>query len=327
MKLVLRALVSAGVLAGLLLLLPWDDIRGSAARLPLHVWLGVYVVFVLAHQLGAIKWQTLVRAGRARFQAVDAIRCYSAGLFANLCLPSIVGGDVLRAGLAVKSTGRFAATVLGSIADRTLDVLSLALLITVGAVLARGNLDGAARTAVELVLVGGVVGSAVVALLAFRTPLRRWPRRIRRPVSRALVALRRLVRHPWALVTALALSLVIQTTFVLVNAWIGRSIGIAAPLQAWFLVWPLAKLSGLLPISLGGLGVRDAALASLLAPWGVPLARGVVAGLIWQTVLIAGGLSGGAIWWLLSRRSGLAASVREAEMRPAGPAVVGGEHV
>ena len=34
---------------------------------------------------------------RAPFPPADALRCYAAGLFANLYLPSIVGGDVLRA--------------------------------------------------------------------------------------------------------------------------------------------------------------------------------------------------------------------------------------
>jgi uncharacterized membrane protein YbhN (UPF0104 family) len=70
----------------------------------------------------------------------------------------------------------------------------------------------------------------------------------------------------------------------------------------WFLVWPLAKLAGLLPISLGGLAVREATLAALLAPFGVPIALGVVCSLLWQTVLIAGGLLGGLAWLGLGRR-------------------------
>jgi hypothetical protein len=88
-----------------------------------------------------------------------------------------------------------------------------------------------------------------------------------------------------------------QGGFVLLNAWIGKSIGVSVPLAVWFLVWPLAKLAGLLPISLGGLGVRDATLGALLVPAGVPLALGVVASLIWQSILIAGGLLAGALWY------------------------------
>ena len=88
---------------------------------------------------------------------------------------------------------------------------------------------------------------------------------------------------------------------MLLNAWLGRSVGIEVNLAVWFLIWPLAKLASLLPISLGGLAVREASLAALLLPFGVPMARSVVCSLLWQTVLIAGGLLGGLVWLVLSR--------------------------
>jgi uncharacterized membrane protein YbhN (UPF0104 family) len=56
-----------------------------------------------------------------------------------------------------------------------------------------------------------------------------------------------------------------------------------------------------MPISLGGLAVREATLAALLTPFGVPFALGVVCSLLWQTVLIGGGLIGGLVWLVLSR--------------------------
>jgi uncharacterized membrane protein YbhN (UPF0104 family) len=44
---------------------------------------------------------------------------------------------------------------------------------------------------------------------------------------------------------------------------------------------------------MGGLGVREASLAALLAPMGAPAAKVVGVGLLWQTILFAGGLMGG----------------------------------
>jgi hypothetical protein len=51
----------------------------------------------------------------------------------------------------------------------------------------------------------------------------------------------------------------------------------------------------MLPVSLGGLGVRDAALTTLLVPFGVPAAFGLVASLAWNTVLIGGTVIAGAL--------------------------------
>jgi hypothetical protein len=65
--------------------------------------------YFAGHTLGAVKWNTLVGAARregGRLTVRDTAGCYSAGLFANLFLPTVVGGDVVRAALAARALGR-----------------------------------------------------------------------------------------------------------------------------------------------------------------------------------------------------------------------------
>jgi uncharacterized membrane protein YbhN (UPF0104 family) len=229
------------------------------------------------------------------------VRCYAAGLFTNLCLPSIVGGDVLRAALAGKATGRPEAAVLGGLADRVSDTAALMVLLAAGGALVHGSLPGWGKQTLVIGMIIAVGTAAVLLPLLLRRPLKRWPRKLRRPAGRAMVALRRLRGQPRVAASALALSLVIQGSFVLLNAWMAHRIGVNIPLAAWFLVWPLSKLAALVPISLGGLGVREATLAALLVPFGIAPALGVVTALLWQTVLLAGGVIAGALWWVMSR--------------------------
>jgi uncharacterized membrane protein YbhN (UPF0104 family) len=219
-------------------------------------------------------------------------------------LPGIVGGDVLRAVLASRVTARPETVILGAVADRLIDTVTMALLLTSGALLVRGMLPAAAARGLTAGILAAAVAGATVLTLALRRPLRRWPRRLRRPAGRGLVALRRLTRRPATAITALALSLFIQGGFVLLNAWIGHDLGITVPLGGWLLAWSLAKLAATLPVSLGGLGVRDATLAALLVPFGVAVSLGVVASLVWQSVLIVGGLVGGLVWLVLGRLPG-----------------------
>lgn len=292
-----KALISFAVLGLLFVLLPWSELRAAASNASWGVWILVLLGFLGGHLLGVAKWRMLVNAAGANLARFAATRFYAAGLFANLCLPSIVGGDVLRATLAGRATDRLEVVVLAGVADRLIDIASLAFFI-VGAGFLMGDLTaaGPSRYLVVAVIVGGTAGLLALPFL-LRLPLRRWPRRVRRRVGRFLVALRALRRNPRAAVGAILLSLSIQGAFVLLNAWFGASIGIEVPWITWFLVWPLAKFSGLIPISLGGLGVRDATLAALLVPFGVPAAQGFVVSLLWQSVLIAGGLLSGALWW------------------------------
>jgi len=321
MKLWLKVAVSAGLLTLLALVLPWHQVREAIGRLSPLVWTGVLAGFLLGHTLGTVKWRLFVNAGHASLRAADAALCYGAGLFANLCLPSIVGGDVLRMALAGKFTRRPEAAFLGGVLDRLTDMMAMAALIAIGGLTARNALPGWSGEILMVAILVSVAALGVSLPFIFRRPLARWPRKLRRPAGRTLVALRRLARDPRMAATGLGLSFTIQGGFVLLNAWLGRSLGIDVPLAVWFLVWPLAKVAGLMPISLGGLAVREGTLAALLVPFGVPFALGVVCSLLWQTVLIGGGLVGGLVWLILGRLRNDGAAGAAASGTPAGPAL------
>jgi glycosyltransferase 2 family protein len=140
-----------------------------------------------------------------------------------------------------------------------------------------------------------IAGGALLLPLLLRRPLNRWPRRFRRRIGRGLVALRHLARRPGLAVGALLMSVAMQSLFILITARLGHAVGAEAPLWGWFIVWPLAKAAGMMPVSLGGLGVRDAALTSLLVPFGVPPASGLVASLAWDAVVIGGTAIAGVV--------------------------------
>lgn len=298
----LRVAGSALILFLLFRLLPVAEIESVASALSVRVWLLAFAAYFVIHRVGAAKWRLLMNAGRADVGAAEAVRGYASGLFANLFLPTLVGGDVLRAGLVMGAARRRMAVVLGSLADRAIDVASLMLLLAVGVVLARDQLASRYAVVYGAALAGALAVALVAVLFALRVPLARWPRKARRTVGRSLVAVRRIRRHPGTVARAGALSIGIQTAMILLNAGLAASMGVAVPVAAWLVAWPLAKLAALLPISLGGLGVRDLALAGLLAPWGVSMAAGVTVGLAWQTIVFGGGLGAGVIGWAMGRR-------------------------
>jgi uncharacterized membrane protein YbhN (UPF0104 family) len=300
MKLWLKVLTSVLTLTLLIALVPWQELQRAVSQITFSVWILALSGFIAGHSLGLAKWQMMVNAGRSNLRWFAATQCYAAGLFANLCLPSIVGGDLLRAALAGKATGRPEAAVLGGLADRIGDLVSSGLLISMGGILAGGAVMGWRSQVAGLGLTISMgLGLASLPLI-FQRRLTFLPSRYRRLIARSLIVLRRLRQNPQITLRALLISLLVQSGFVLLNAWIGRAIGIDVPLAVWFLTWPLAKVAALAPISLGGLGVRDATLAALLVSFGVPPALSLAASLIWQSVMIAGGLLSGLVWWRLS---------------------------
>ncbi len=299
----LRLAVTGACLALVLWVAPWGSLRESLTALEAPTWLTAFAGLLAGHALGAWKWRFVLGLGRARLTHLDALECYAAGFFSNLFLPSIVGGDALKAILAGRKTGRYETAVLGGATERLIDTAALLCLIVGGAVATRGTVQGWAQSVIQVALLVGLGGLVLCFPLLLRRPLARWPARIRRIVGRSLVVVRRLVRRPYLALFVLALSLLIQAWFVMLNALLAQGIGIHAPLAVWFFAVPLTKAITLAPVSLGGFGLREVTLGSflfLLA--GVPEARGVAASLLWQSVVVALALLCGLLWLALSLR-------------------------
>lgn len=72
-------------------------------------------------------------------------------------------------------------------------------------------------------------------------------------------------RIPRTLLARVAfLSVLIEFSEVVVVAMLCRAMSIDVPLPALVALWPIAAIAGRLPISIGGIGVRDGALVALL---------------------------------------------------------------
>lgn len=296
-----RVAGSLTILALLFTVLPLDELWQALTRIPLALWPAAVGGFLLLHALGAAKWRLVVNTAGSGLTMRQALRFYYAGLFGNTFLPSVVGGDVVRAGLALRESRSAAGIVLGSVVDRTLDIVALAAVAGTGVLLLPTALDAQSRGIfLGLAIAFGVAGTATVLLLLL-LPARRFPYRVRRRLVKFRTAGRAIAERPAAMLLALAMGVSLQFGLLLMSVGLGHVCGLDAPLRVWLFVWPLAKISALLPVTQGGLGVREAAQAALFAPFGVPAVLAVAVSLVWQAVLITGGFVGGGVAWLLGR--------------------------
>ena len=289
----IRVLASVAVLGGMLFFVSLDQLLLAFRRIPLSSLALAVGFYLVLHLVGAIKWKMMVDAAGGGLKLREAVRCHYYGLFGNLFLPSVVGGDVVRVGLAMKLGRSATGVATGSVAERALDVLALATVAGIGVVLFPSALDEQSRQVFwGLALVGCFVGLAAVGVVF---ALRRAPFKLKRIVARVRSALRVTARRPGAIAGAFLLGVCMQTLLALLNAWLGQQCGIDIPLTAWLFAWPMAKISALVPVTQGGLGVREAALAALLLPLGTPVAVSLAAGLVFQAVIFSGGLFGGML--------------------------------
>jgi uncharacterized protein (TIRG00374 family) len=216
--------------------------------------------------LKTLRWQLLV-GRRANFSYVAALRSYLAGLVLATVTP-VAAGEVGR-GLFVRHGNR--AELTGKVViDKLTDLVSLTGFAGVGLLLSGSP---PARTA-GLVLLIGVVLAAALSLLARRVAQeqgnagwRRWPWLERFRISGILDGMATI--RPAQLGVNVCLSLLgfvvyySQALVMLKAFW---------PTASWEVMpyFPIITLSTILPIGIGGVGVREWTAVLLLRQFAVP---------------------------------------------------------
>lgn len=127
--------------------LPGLEVLRALEKLPARVWILVIAGYLATHCLGVGKWRLMVNTAGAGLGYFLAARCYFAGLFGSLFLPSLIGGDLVRAAMAMRYGKTKAGVLIGSAIDRIIDFAGLILLAVVGASLAPNALPPQSRRA------------------------------------------------------------------------------------------------------------------------------------------------------------------------------------
>jgi len=292
---VVRVVVSLAVLAIIFVVLPLQDVLSTIRRIDLRDWFLALGVFLVGHVVSAAKWSLLIDAGTG-FRAV--LKAHFAGLVANLSLPGVAGGDVVRAAVLYPRSKDKARLALGSLVDRVIDTIGLLLIAGCGLLIALHDVQSGPRllawvgTLLVVFCSGGFLAVRYHRVVFGWLPATGWVRWVSERLSATTVVM---ARQKGRLLLCLALSIVVQSAFIATTIGLARAAGVAAPIAAWFFAWPLSKLIATLPISIAGIGIREASLAGFLAPFGASAAAVVGIGLLWQSIQLAGGLFGGLV--------------------------------
>ncbi len=238
------------------------------------------LLFLASNLLGAIQWRALLQASGIRLSLIRVLVYYLQGLFFGLFLPASVGADVSRVYDATKHSGEFGGSVAATVMDRLVGLYSIGMMAVVALLITLENLP----VPILAPIVGFAVVNLAVCLALFsrrasnvlRGLARRFPKR---RVSDALVglvdALHGLRRRPGLLVWVFGLSLVVQVLRIFVHYQVALAMGISLPLRTFFVIIPILAVLVALPISFGGIGIRESAAVTLFGQVGLPATEAV----------------------------------------------------
>ena len=213
--------------------------------------------------LGALRWQVVLESMRYRLGFWRALVAVLATWPLVLLTPSRAS-DFLRA-VAVRRTVPLAAGTGSVLAEKVVDMSLLLLMAALGAALEGLWLWCALIAGVLAVEIVGVALVVTHRAKAARLPLFRSHAQ---KIEDLFLAFDALFAAPARMAAACALSLVIRGLTLGITFGLLRAVGADVDLFDTCALWPVATLIGLLPLTLAGMGTRDAAFMYLLSERG-----------------------------------------------------------
>lgn len=288
--------VSAALLAIILLQIRPIELRDRITDGE-PVWFCLATALVaVALLVGAFRWHVLLDAAGLRSSLRRTIEAYFAGALASNALPTQFGGDLVR-GLIVGGAGTRTRALATVLVDRVTLLACLTLLAWGVYVVAPDPVPGAVVATLAVATAAGIAAAALTATcLILRRPRPLFRRAAVKDAGRTI----RACIAPRPLWTTTALGLTYQA-LILLGLWLlARSIDLDVAFAVLAVATPSVLLLAALPISIGGLGVREASYVVLLSAAGADAEASVLLSL--ATAAAFAFASAPGLWPLLRRR-------------------------
>lgn len=241
----------------------------------------------LVNALCWIRWWLCLRILGLDVSLGRSLRFYAISLFASLFLLGPLGGDAVRVGLMWRDGHHKTTAALSVMVDRVSGLVAL-ILGTVG--LTAFRLDWFAQDTLSLRLVQGLwiylAGAALLLAGSLVVSRMGWANKLpeRAPARAQLIQFTegwaRVSRHGWLSLGAMVLSMVSMVVYYLVFALCTTAFRAEIAWGDVLAVMPVVDTASALPVSVAGLGLREALFEVMLERLaGVPPAASVLVSL------------------------------------------------
>jgi uncharacterized protein (TIRG00374 family) len=282
--------LSVSLLGAVAYLLDWREAKQLLLETPLMnmvIALGLLLGAYLANGIRLILLQK-----RIDLEVPSALfwGSYYTGLLMNSVLPSGVGGDVVRVLLLSRRGYPMGVLAASGIVDRYLGLLGLLAIAGLALVFVPVELpmaESLAQLAGVALFLGALLGLSWLPRLGlslFSRMGNRGTSGLWEKIKRGAFIFQQIFKHPRQLTIPALLSLVSHVLYILSYASLGQSLLPEMSLLSYFLAIPGVMLILLLPISLGGLGVREISTVGLLVWMGAGQQEALTLSLLFLTI-------------------------------------------
>jgi glycosyltransferase 2 family protein len=249
--------------------------------------------------ISAVRWHVLLAIHGAHVSLGYLHRLYFVAAFFNNFLPTGIGGDAYRMAKAMETVRPKTVVVVTVVAERLTGIATLITLGLIGSLVSfLGNGDALARRVLLSSAAGAACLGAGTILIAQTSLLSRLTERLGLSTRIAdltshLAAYR---QKPWRTIQVIVIGLGFHIFSVLWLQVLFGALGASSSFPELLTVAAVTALASLLPVTINGLGVQDAAFVYSAGHYGINYNTALLAAALIRLLLVPISLVGGYLY-------------------------------
>ncbi|MBN2241351.1 MAG: flippase-like domain-containing protein [Acidobacteria bacterium] len=266
----------------------------------LTLWIGHYTCIY--------RWRMLMRPLMPVMSVPRLLGIYCMGMFFNLALPTIVGGDVVKVYYTGKPTKSYAQSFAATFMDRDTGLFSMLAIACTATLLYPVSVPGIpVSLIIRCAFIAFLIGNIFIFVPGMHSRLTKSLRRMRLDgiagkIDTVSAAFQIVGKRPSVLAGSVAISLINQFLYIAVVWFISRGLRLEVPFFYFLTFVPVITLVSMIPVSLNGLGLREYAFMSLFGGIGIAPASCIALGLFTSVIILLSSLPGGIVYIVYRNR-------------------------
>ena len=261
---ILKILISAGLVYWLLHQTGWGEIWHLFQNVNGWWIAAAFLFFSFSHVLGSLQWHVLLMAEGVRLDWKKVLSFYYIGLFFNNFLISGLGGDLFRMYDIRKISKDGKAAVSTVFLDRAIGLFVMSSFSILSAPWLISRLSYGTRLQLPLIVL--LITWILILLFFFNHKFNRpfvWlirkitPGQIYAKASDIYYQIHDFGQHPHLFLKVIGIAIIVQSFRILTHYLLSLALGVTISPVYFFLFIPIIAIMAALPISMGGLGVRE----------------------------------------------------------------------
>lgn len=296
---ILRFFVSISILFIIFLKIDFQKFFSVLKKLDLKIFFLSFLLYIFSQYISTHRWRLLLLAKCIRVSFLKLFSFYFVGMFFNLFMPTLVGGDVFRTYDLYRETSNVKEAAASILMERAAGVFALICLSLLSLIIGFSYIKNEPVVIYSILILSFCF--FLLIILIFSENLKNFLSSIFKKIKiweifiKFYNAIFEYKKFPFTILKVILLSFAVQ----IINLFIFSTMAGALKLNVKFIyIWlftPLITFFSMIPISLSGWGLREGATIYLYSKIGISSEESLLLSLSVSLIVTSASLIGGII--------------------------------